>query len=141
MRRYWLLALFLITLGGACAETSPTPPKRTVAIPTTLQERVSELALVSQSCSTEFGYITCEGFVRNISGAAIEDVAAVIIYLDENGTEVSSDKALIDYNPLLPDQGSPFKVMTRYNPAFKEARVEFQELFGGRIRTRDDSAQ
>jgi hypothetical protein len=40
---------------------------------------------------------------------------------------------------LLPGQTSPFKVMAKYNPAMKEASIEFKKMFGGQIfhRTRN----
>jgi len=141
MRCVALLLLFA-ALATACAESDPKridpiPTKRIATIPAGLLG--PKLALLSQSCSTEFGYITCEGFVQNISTSTIENVTAIMIYFDETGTPVSSDEALIEYDPLLPSQTSPFKVLTRYNPAFKEGRVEFKELFGGEIETRDDT--
>jgi len=134
-----LAAVFDDDTDEPAAPIAPVAAKRTVAIPASLQERVAKLAIISQSCSTDAGYITCEGFVKNISSTAIENVTAVMVYFDETGTQVSSDNALIEYDPLLPDQTSPYKVLTRYNPAFTKASVEFKELFGGEILTRDDS--
>lgn len=125
------------TAPAAIWQPTAIPTKRTVEIPASLLG--PKLAIVSQSCSTSADYITCEGFVKNISSTAIENVMAVIVYKDANGTAISSDDALIAYTPLLPDQSSPFKVLTRYNPAFTTARVEFKTLFGGEISTRDDS--
>jgi len=117
----------------------PVPTKRIVAIPTSLLG--PKLALVSYTCTTDasIGYITCEGFVRNISTSAIENVTAVVVFTDPEGKPLSSDDALIAYNPLLPEQESPFKIVTRLNPAFTNARIEFKELLGGQIKTRDDS--
>jgi len=152
---FWFFGVIGAVIAGIAIVSSndddPASSKRTIAIPTNLQgprpttivnveDTLPKLALISMSCSTDAGYITCEGFVQNISGTAIKNVTAVMVYSDESGTEVSSDDALIDYDPLLPAQKSPFKVLTRYNPAFKSAHVDFKELFGGQIKTRDDSS-
>jgi hypothetical protein len=48
----------------------------------------------------------------------------------ESSLFISSDDALIEYNPLLPGQSSPFKVMVRFNPAMKTYRVHFKDVLG-----------
>lgn len=77
-----------------------------------------------------------EGRVTNISDAALRNVTAVVTWYTEDGQFVTSDDALIEYNPILAGQTSPFEVMSGTNPAMKRFRVEFKELFGGTIRTR-----
>ena len=76
-----------------------------------------------------------EGEVRNISGTAIRNVEAVVELRDANSRFVSSATALIEYQPLLPNQSSPFKVIGRHNPAITQFTVSFKELFGGQIST------
>ena len=44
---------------------------------------------------------------------------------------------LIEYNPILSGQTSPFEVMARHNPAMHNARLEFKTLMGGTIEWRD----
>ena len=41
--------------------------------------------------------------------------------------------ALIDYNPIVPDQISTFTVMTTDNPEISRYRVSFKDLLGGMI--------
>lgn len=99
-----------------------------------------ELALISGKCTSrsDIGFTECEGFVKNISGKTLENVTVVIEWSDANGTGQASDDALIDYNPILAGQESPWKTIGTYNPALTGFRVTFKELLGGTILTRDD---
>jgi hypothetical protein len=106
-------------------DTSPAP---TQPIPTGPQ-----LELVKFTWHTEYGYAVLEGQVSNISEEPLKNVAAVASFYDSNGGFVTSSDSLIDYNPILPGQTSPFKVMTTENPSMKKALVEFKELLGGTI--------
>lgn len=98
-----------------------------------------KLALISSSClwNENTGYFTCEGFVENITNEPMENIEAVINWYDESDTPITSESALIEYDPVLPGQQSPWKVMGRYNPAMDKYRVEFKEFFGGTIGTED----
>jgi uncharacterized protein YgiM (DUF1202 family) len=96
------------------------------------------LRLESWSWSHGHGYATAEGQVTNVSERSLKNVTAVVTFKARDGTFITSDDALIDYNPLLPGQTSPWKVLTPYNPAMKKAYVEFKTLFGGTIRTYKD---
>jgi hypothetical protein len=83
----------------------------------------------------EYGYNSVEGQVKNITSESLENVEAVVTWYTSGGEFISSDSALIEYNPLLPDQVSPFKVMARANPKMKRYGVEFKFLMGGSIDT------
>ena len=48
---------------------------------------------------------------------------------------ITSDSSLIEYDPILPGQTSPFKVIERYNPAMEKANIEFKHMWGNRIPT------
>ena len=93
------------------------------------------MEIVSSSWTKEYGYATYEGQVKNVSSLKLENVQAVVTWYDKNGNMITSDSALIEYNPILPGQSSPFKVMKTYNPAMEKAGVEFSHLMGGTIRT------
>jgi len=98
-----------------------------------------KLSLISASCGRYGGsYIKCEGFVKNLSGAKLENVEAVVVFVDESGAPVASADALIDYNPILAGQSSPWSVIATYNPAYTKWRIEFKELLGGTISFSDD---
>ena len=91
------------------------------------------LELVKYAWHIEYGYAILEGQVRNISSEPLKNVAAVASFYDSNGGFITSSDTLIDYNPVLPGQTSPFKVMATENPTMKKARVEFKEFLGGTI--------
>jgi hypothetical protein len=57
-------------------------------------------------------------------------VIAVALLFDLNDEFITTADVLIDYNPVLPGQVSPFEVMATYNPAVRKAGVELEELFG-----------
>ena len=73
--------------------------------------------------------------MKNISSLKLKNVQAVVTWYDRNDNMITSSSALIEYNPILPGQSSPFKVMKTYNPAMQKAGVEFNHLMGGTIRT------
>lgn len=95
------------------------------------------LELIKSHWYTEYGYAIYEGQVKNISSQPLKNVEAVATFYDSNGQFITSSDALIDYNPILPGQISPFKVMKTENPAMKKASVEFKYLSGGSILYRD----
>lgn len=87
----------------------------------------ADLQLLNWSWSKTGGgrYAEAEGEVKNISGHPLEYVKAVVSWYDANGQFISSDTSYIQYNPLLPGQRSPFRVMNTWNPAMRTARIEF----------------
>ena len=95
----------------------------------------SDLELLSWHWSSEHGYATAEGEVKNISGKKLERIEALVTWYDKDGTMITSDSSLIEYDPLLPGQTSPFKVYERYNPEMNSARIEFKFMWGGKIPT------
>ena len=88
----------------------------------------------------ESGYAIFEGQVKNISSSPLENVDAVVTFYDSAGGFITSSDALIDFNPILPSQTSPFKVMKTENPAMRKAGVEFRHLMGGPIAYRNAEA-
>lgn len=54
-----------------------------------------------------------------------------------DGTFIKSDSALIEYNPVLNNQISPFEVMMTSNPAISKCNVSFKEFWGGSFSMKD----
>ncbi len=126
---------------AAAASAEAGARRRETAIarpPITPRPSPYKLALVSASCTYRSNFVTCEGFVKNISSLALENVEVVINWYDTNDIPRSSQDALIEYDPILAGQTSPWSSIGRYNPALTGFRVEFKEFFGGTILTRDD---
>lgn len=92
-----------------------------------------DLKVLTFEWREEYGYLVMEGEVKNTSSGPLENVQAIGIFSEEDGTFVKSDDALIEYNPILPGQTSPFKIMTTNNPAIQKARPEFKTMFGGAL--------
>ena len=86
------------------------------------------------SCATEHGYMHVEGTVKNISNRSLKNVVVVGQYKTKDKTFITSSNALIDYNPILPGQSSPFKTLTSANPAFGYCVVDFKTFGGGTLR-------
>jgi hypothetical protein len=103
---------------GGVPQPAPTP------IPPVLE-------LESWSWSHEYGHAIAEGRVKNISGDSLRNVAAQVSYFTKGGQFIASDDALVEFNPILPGQTSPFKVIVTWNPEMNKAQVEFKTLFGG----------
>jgi ribosomal protein L40E len=95
--------------------------------------REPKLELQSWSWKSEYGYAVASGQVKNISGKVLENVEALVTFYAADGTFISSDSALIEYQTLMPEQTSPFSVAESLNPRMSKARVEFKEFFGSQI--------
>jgi len=113
---------------------TPLPPRPT-------RTPTYDLELVSFSCyqTASGSFQQIEGFVKNVSQTALENVEAVGIFEDANGVPISSDSALVDYDPILPGQTSPFSVIARRNPAINWCKISFKEFFGGTFSTNYDN--
>lgn len=144
-----LLTIFLIcvrTIGDSQKQNAPsqaikspsTGARSSAPAATPIPEPVIQpkLELRSWRWSEEYGYYNVVGEVKNISGQSMENVEIVASFYDSYDTFIKSADAMIDYNPILPGQTSPFKAMTSTNPAIKKASVQFKFLFGGRILTK-----
>jgi hypothetical protein len=88
--------------------------------------------------STSGGYHYVEGQVKNLSAESLSRVAAQVTWFTRDDQFITSDDALIDFDPLLPGQTSSFKTITRSNPAMSRYSVEFKRILGGAIPFRDD---
>jgi tetratricopeptide (TPR) repeat protein len=95
----------------------------------------SDLELLSWHWSESYGYVEAEGQVKNISGKKLDNIEVLVTWFDGNNNMITSESSLITYNPILPGQISPFRVMTSSNPAMSGASIEFKHLFGGKILT------
>jgi hypothetical protein len=98
-----------------------------------------QLELVIWNWSSGYEYAKAEGQVKNISDKSLESVQAVVSWYTDAEEFITSDIGMVGYNPLLPGQTSPFKVMAKHHPAMKKASIEFKKMFGGQIfhRTRN----
>lgn len=108
---------------------SIAPQQHTVSA----QDNTPKLELLSYSCSSDYGYFTITGQVKNISSGSLKNVEAVGTAYASDGSYINSSDALIEYNPILAGQTSPFTVMMTMNPEMKKCNVDFKDLLGGSI--------
>jgi len=76
-----------------------------------------------------------KGLVKNNSKSPIRNITALAMFYDSNGRFINSDSSLIEYQTLMPGQSSPFKIMSRWNPAMQKCSVSFKHFRGGEIST------
>lgn len=92
------------------------------------------LELLSFRCTRDRGWFEVEGEVRNESGTPLDGIVAVATQRTAKGELVKSEDALVDYQPIMPGQASPFKVTSRGNPLSKKCEVAFKRFWGGEVR-------
>lgn len=94
--------------------------------------------IASRGYESEHGnYWYVEGQVKNVSDEPLHNVMVVATWSDKDGQFIKSDDALIDYNPIMPGQTSPFQTITSGNPAMSRYSVDFKTLMGGTLRVED----
>ncbi|MEO7716307.1 MAG: FxLYD domain-containing protein [Capsulimonas sp.] len=118
------------TAGQTSEPAQYSPPAAPAPVDTT-----PKLKKLSENFTKEYTYCIVSGEVKNTSGESLKSVEAVTTYYDKNNNVVKTDSALIDFNPILPGQTSPYKTMSSDNPAIKTERTRFQEFGGAEINT------
>lgn len=127
------IVIFALVGDGDDSKTTTTKQQNT-------QPPSNQLELLSFNCYKQYDYFHIEGQVKNISNKPLEDIMAVGSAYTEDGSFVKSSDALIDYNPILVGQTSPFQVLMTDNPAISKCNVEFKELWGATVPTLRDNA-
>ena len=118
-------------LGGK--KGGPTPVAAAATAPTA--PAAPELHLIDYKCTFEHGYTTTQGTVRNVSNKPIDQLMVVGVHFSSSNEFIKSDNAMVEYQPLMPGQTSPFKTMSSYNPMMSKCNVGFKRMFGGEIAT------
>lgn len=139
---FFLFLCFLAAIDGLMETSSvKTPPPRAPARhesppPSNAQPEVHspKLLLLDWSFRIEHGYAIVEGEVKNISSESLKNVEVVARFYSSSKQFITSDSALIEYNPIMPGQTSTFRAMKSYNPEMESASVDFKQLMGGAIR-------
>lgn len=91
------------------------------------------LEVQSWRCEKEHGYVFVRGEVKNLTTDSLKNVLAVGEFRMKSGELVKSETALLEYNPILPGQTSPFRAGGTDNPQIKSCGVTFKYLMGGTI--------
>jgi len=124
-------AILAVFDGRTMRQNQPDGP----AVPS---EPEYDLELLSSSgIEKSTGYLIVSGEVKNVSGHSLRRVAAVSTWYAKDGTMVTSDSAVTEYDPVLDGQTSPFKTIASPNPAAQKYVVAFKVLGGGTLRVHD----
>lgn len=134
----WILIAFavwvfyeLTTIGSSTTPSPASPAGSAASTPAPPSGPLLEVQ--SWRCSKEYSYIFVTGEVKNISSQPLKSVLAVGEFRTKAGEFVKSADALLDYNPILPGQTSPFKAGTTDNPQIQGCQLAFKQMFGGGI--------
>lgn len=73
------------------------------------------------------------GEVTNNTSESLEAVEAVATFYTAQGEFVKTSSALVEYNPILSGQTSPFTVLDTGNPRISSVKIAFKYLLGGSI--------
>jgi hypothetical protein len=92
-----------------------------------------KLLLLSSGWRKEAGYAIVEGEVKNISDKPLQNIEIVVGFFTDDDRLISSADSLIEFNPILSGQKSPFRTSVPYNPAMAGVKIDFKELMGGTI--------
>lgn len=128
-----ILVLFVgYIIYSAVGGGSTSAPTGSAATPPAAPEP-PPLELQSWRCDKEHGYVFVKGEVKNVSSNKLENVMAVGEFRTKSGELVKSEDALIDYNPIMPGQTSPFSAGGTDNPQINGCQIAFKYLMGGTV--------
>jgi len=129
----WIV--FSIAYDDSSTTTDRASPARTSTSnsPRPSVPQRAPLELLSFRCEKEHGYVFVRGEVRNRSASKLDNVTAVGEFRNAGGQLVKLETALVEYNPLMPGQTTPFQAGGTDNPEIKSCGVGFKHLLGGPI--------
>lgn len=107
---------------GSDRPSLPPPPRE-----------VPPLVIESWRFYVESGFVHGVGEVTNTTDEKFEALFVIMTFYDSAGEVVKTSEAVVDFNPLLPGQTSPFTVIDTNNPAIESATVAFKTVFGRRV--------
>ena len=67
---------------------------------------------------------------QNVYSKKLDNVTAVATFRDAQGILVKTETALLEYNPIMPGQTSPFKAGGTDNPLIETCSTSFKYLMG-----------
>ena len=91
----------------------------------------TSLELVSLRHERQSAELAITGLVRNpVTGADVEDLAAVVLLFDQQGAFVTSSRANVDFTKLAPGDESPFVITLDAPSNVARYRVSFRNDAG-----------
>lgn len=121
------------------AKDAETQAKKDAAAAVATVAAAPKLALASSNCLKDtIGYVTCKGFVQNIGTEPLRSIQVVIVWQDANGTPQNYDTGFLEFDPILPQQQSPWTTIGKANPALTKYTVSLKQFAGKEYSYRDD---
>ena len=139
----WLLSAIalsvvaVLVIAGIVANVDTSQPATPSTAPAPRAAAMPLALLSSRGYKSDGGYFIVEGQIRNESDRSIPALMAVATWYDAKGGFITSDTALIEFDPLLPGQTSPFKTMSRGNPEMSRFGLAFKTIAGPQLAHRD----
>ena len=142
---------FFFVLGAKEAPADPAVqsqlPRNQIEITYAVEKARAEEELISKespalilgtwdwSRTSEGSHIEVRGEVKNVSAGNLKDVEAVVTFRDNSGKYISHESAILEYNPIVAGQTSPFKIISTYNPEITDAIIEFKTIAGDKVKS------
>jgi hypothetical protein len=126
---------FLVLAVYIAPKNNSTPASAATTAPPAAKapQSKAEIQLLNFECSRAHGFMTVDGEIRNISSSPINNLMIVASHYTSDKKFIRSDSGMVEYNPLMPGQTSPFKAMGTDNPMMSKCHVGFKRMFGGAI--------
>ncbi len=124
----------LATIPANAVSSSSNPPSSEPADQDTNAsappDNITQLAKDSEHFSKESDFDVVTGEITNVGQEKIANLEATTTFYDNNGSVVKTADAMVDFNPLMPGQTSPYKTMEIDNPLIKTEKTEFHSMGG-----------
>ena len=95
------------------------------------------LELLATTSYSQGNLVVVEGQVRNISGGSLRNVEVLVQWYSSEDEFIKEESAPIEYDPILHNQVSPFRLITTRNPAMARFTVKLRQQLGAEIPTLD----
>jgi hypothetical protein len=139
LRLFWIIIGIIVVIGIA-NEYEVTAPSRSDPPSSSAPSRSDppsssgpQLHVLAFSCSNEDGYAHVRGEVRSLASRPIENLMVIGELRQADGTLIKTAEAMVEYDPLMPGQASPFHALTPHNPLATNCGLAFKTLWGGQI--------
>ena len=90
----------------------------------------SDLLLIHWTWRCWYDSVIVKGQVRNISGHDLYNIEALVSFYSAGGELITYESSLVEYNPILPNQITPFSVFIWKVPNFKTIKISFKTFLG-----------
>lgn len=124
--------LILCVICGKMSDSVKNTPTNSDATTPIISEPSLKLLSMNEVASSEL-YFRVIGEIQNDSNQKIQGLSVIVTTYDKSGQIVGNESGIVDYDPLMPNQISPFTVVIRSNPTINSYKIAFKQGFGKQI--------